>query len=126
MQVYGAPEEIVEPVFGDFYGSGKSDTNGYLAAEQAYITAVADWVVQNGDTHPLAGQFVSVPYADGRAQYVIGKFNGKVSLIVIETGDAWRDGRFERTATVAELKRMVEAQRSRAALFASRWPEAAK
>ncbi len=119
MNIYGAPEEIHKPDFMDFFGPGKgSDVNGYMRADEQYIADVAQYVVDNGEAHKLAGKVVRKPYADGYAVYVVGKFNGRVGLVHIDTGDGWRDGSFERTATVAELTRMVAAQDARNRMFA--------
>lgn len=120
MNVYGAPEEIVKPDIGAYFGTGGLGHQAYQEAETAYIDAVAQWAVENGDKHALAGQYVSVPFADGSAQYVVAKFGGRVCLVHLDIMDGWRDGRFERTATIAELKRIIEARRARAELFARR------
>lgn len=90
---------------------GGYDYEGHLKAEKEYASAVVKEAKAYG-AHPLAGAIVRVPFADGAAEYVVAKIAGSVSLICLEVGDKWRDSRFERLATVAELKRMT-AQRVR-------------
>lgn len=123
MQVYAAPEEIPLPAFGDYFGAGRHDYNGYQAAEEAYITAVQKWALEHGDPHELAGKFIHVPYADGAAQYVTFKRGTRFSLIHLAIGDGWQDPRFERLCTTAEIRRIVEADERRAAFFAQREAE---
>ena len=118
MQVYGLPMEIVPPEFSDFYTGGHFDIDGLNAAEDRMIADLAVHVTKIATPHPLNGKVVRVPYADGAAQYMVAKIGGKVSLIHLPLGDAWQDGRFERTATVAELTRMVKGEEARAAFFA--------
>jgi hypothetical protein len=116
MLVYAAPEEISTPAF--LNAAGKYDHEAYEAGCAEYIEKVRDYVTAVSDPHPLNGKTVSVPYADGHAEYMIGKIAGKVSLIHIPLGDAWQDARFERLATVAELKRMLASAERMRALFA--------
>ena len=66
---------------------------------------------------------VSVPFADGSAYYVVVKLEGRVGLMVVDIGDGWRDDRFERTATVAELKRIVAQRKRMQEFFAKRQAE---
>lgn len=117
MQVYGLPMEIVPPEFSDFYVGGRFDLDGLDAAEARMVSDLAAHVSKIATPHPLNGKVVRVPYADGAAQYMVAKIKGKVSLIHLPLGDAWQHGGFERTATVAELTRMVKSQESLAALF---------
>lgn len=105
MKVYAPP--IPAPEWGPYNPDKNYDA--YFEADEAYMRKVAEMVKEYGD-YPLAGKTVSVPFADGRAYYAIAKINGRVSLVHIPVGDAWRDGRFERLCTVAELKRMVAEQ----------------
>jgi hypothetical protein len=117
MQVYSAPDELNKPKFEDFRNAaGRYDFETHFAAETEYAERVCAFAKKCG-AHPLAGEVVRTPIADGYAEYVVAKISGKVSLIHIETGDAWRDSRFERLATVAELKRMVAGRKRMDALF---------
>jgi len=120
MQTYRVPEELAPPKFGDFRdAAGRYDFKAHEVAEAEYTGRVSEWAKKCG-AHALAGEIVRTPQGDGYAEYVVAKINGKVSLIHLETGDAWRDDRFERLATVAELKRMVAQRQRMEALFASR------
>lgn len=114
MQTYAAPEEIAVPGF--LNEEGRFDLAAYDKASEEYLTKISEYAKQFG-AHKLAGEIVRTPFADGYAEYVVAKINGKVSLIHIPLGDAWRDARFERTATVAELTDMVALAKRRAALF---------
>ncbi len=115
MQVFSAPEEIKDAEF--VFTDGRFDLKATEAEEDRYVSELRAYVSENFGGHALAGEVVRVPYADGYAQYMVAKVNGKVSMIHMPLGDAWQDGRFERTATVAELKRLVEGEKALAALF---------
>ncbi len=125
MNTYAAPSEIVPPAFNEYFairqpdGKYTSDHAGYQAAEAEYYRDLAIYVKAHFGGHKLAGEVVSVPYADGAAVYMIGKVNGKVSLFHIDLMDGWDDQRFTRLCTVAELTRMVEDGKRRAAFWAS-------
>ena len=116
MITYSVPAHISVPDLSDFFTNGH-DHDGLVAAETVFRNELSKWAKARG-AHTLAGKFVSVPFADGVAEYCIVKFNNKVSLIHVPLGDAWQDGRFERTVTVAELTRMVASKKKLAALFA--------
>ena len=115
MQTYAAPKEIAVPGFLD--AEGRFDLAAYDKASDEYRERLAEYAKSFG-SHTLAGATVRTPFADGYAEYTIAKVNGKVSLIHVPLGDAWRDGRFERTVTVAELTNMVARAKRRAAAFA--------
>lgn len=83
----------------------------YLRRIEAYEQQVVE-EARSLDPHPLAGEIVRTPYADGHASYVVAKVNGRVGLIHLESGDAWRSGVFEVTASVAGLRRLVEANKA--------------
>lgn len=124
MQVYSLPAEVPAPNLGDFvHTGGRFDHAGYVAAEATFLATLKDWVLKVGEAHPLAGEVVSVPYADSSAQYMVAKLQGKVILVHLPLGDAWRSDQFERLCTVAELKRMVDASQKRAAFFAAKQAE---
>lgn len=106
MQVYAPP--IERPAF---------DLSTWLEDENKYIETIVAWVKENATPHPLNGEEVAVPVADGAARYIVAKINGRVSLIHLEVGDAWRHGMFERTATVKELTLQVNQAKRRAAFF---------
>ena len=115
MIVYAAPEQA--PDFFDFKdATGRLDYQAALAAEDAYIERIQEWA-RKQEKSPLAGIVIRRPYADGYAQYVVVKINGKTSLVHLAIGDAWADASFERTATVAELTRLSEASKR----FAEAW-----
>lgn len=117
LNLYATPENLPLPKWEDFRNeSGRSDWAAYAEAEAAWVEKVREWAISCG-THPLAGEIVRTPQGDGTANYMIAKINGRVSLIPLPTGDAWRDDRFERLATVAELKRMVDSEKRMNALF---------
>lgn len=118
MKVYAPPAEV--PVPSMVNEEGRFDYLDYERREDEFLAALAAWVRLNGQPHALAGEVVRVPYADGYAQYMVAKFDNKVCLIHLPLGDAWQDDRFERLATVAELRRMVEASRRLASIFAGR------
>lgn len=105
MKTYSAPAHIPAPHLTD--ASGHYDQADYMRRENLYLADLSAWVKSAGQAHPLSGKFVSVPYADSAAHYMVGKLGNAVSLIILPLGDAWRDARFERTATVAELKRIA-------------------
>jgi hypothetical protein len=105
MRTYSPPAHITVPNL--VTASGAYDHADYMRREKLYLAELAEWVKSTGQAHPLAGKFVSVPYADSAAHYMVGKLGNSVSLIILPLGDAWRDARFERTATVAELKRLA-------------------
>ena len=107
MHVYASP--IPAPEF---------NIDTYQADEDKYLVDIQEWIKGNAQPHALNGEVVRTPFADGYAQYVVAKVGGRTSLIHLDVGDAWRDGRFENTVTVRELKDMVARQRERDALFA--------
>jgi len=88
------------------YLKGGYDYAGHEAAEEKYRQEVIAEAKSYGK-HALAGESIRVPYADGCAEYIVAKIQNKVSLIHLAVGDAWRDDRFERLVTVAELTRVV-------------------
>lgn len=114
MQVFSAPEEIKPPEF--VMVGGRYDHDATEREEARYMKELIAAAKAYGK-HPLAGEVIRVPYADGQAVYVVAKVNGKCSLIHAETGDAWRDPQFERLATVAELKLNIERRKALAELF---------
>lgn len=95
----------------------KFDFNTWREDEESYTAEAVAWVKENSTPHPLNGEIVALPFADGAAYYIIGKINGKVSLVHLPIGDAWRHHMFERTATVKELKLQVNQAKARAARF---------
>jgi hypothetical protein len=111
MNIYSPPSHIVAPDFGDYFGAGKHDLDGYQKAEQAYIDTLKAWAKRLAPSSPIAGELVSLPYADGAALYIIIQSSGKHGIMTVPVGDAWRDGDFERYATVAQLKDMVARNR---------------
>jgi hypothetical protein len=117
MQVFSAPDSIKTPAF--LTPEGTFDRAAYEADEERYIGELTALALSH-DPHPLAGKLVSVPFADGRASYVVAKIDGKVSLIHSEAMDAWRDARFERTATVKELRELIAGAERMRALFGGR------
>jgi hypothetical protein len=117
MQVFTAPDSIKTPAF--LTPEGTFDNAAYVAEEDRYLGELTALALSH-DPHPLAGKLVSVPFADGQASYVVAKVNGKVSLIHAAAGDAWRDARFERTATVKELRELIAGAERMRALFGGR------
>lgn len=105
MKVYSAPSDIFRPDIFEFMREGK--LADLMDAEAAYREKIATWARENGEAHPLAGTLLSVPYADGRAEYVVIKTEGKVGLIHLDLGDGWRDERFERTVTQKEIREII-------------------
>lgn len=89
-----------------------------MDAEQAYIDALKAWARKLAPSSPIAGELISMPYADGAALYIIVQSSGKHGLMTVPVGDAWRDPYFERSATVAILKERVRADRAWAKRFA--------
>jgi len=112
MQIYSPPSHIEAPDFGDYFGAGKHDLDGYQKAEQAYIDTLKAWAKRLAPSSPIAGELVSMPYADGAALYIIVQSSGKHGIMTVPVGDAWRDPYFERSATVAILKERVKADRA--------------
>lgn len=113
MEIYAAPIEAPGIVFTE----GRYDHAASEAAETEYMDKLAEYGKSTG--HPLGGEFISKPYADGRAVYMVAKVSNKTALIHVEAGDAWRDPQFERLVTVAEVKRLLDSQKKMAALFGS-------
>lgn len=117
LNLYATPDHLPLPKWEDFRTeTGMGDWGAHAEAEDQWVEKVREWAISCG-AHPLAGEIVRTPQGDGTANYMIAKINGRVSLIPLATGDAWRDDRFERLATVAELKRMVDSQKRMDALF---------
>lgn len=91
----------------------------YNAEVDHYVDEVRVTVLPLCSPHPLNGEVVRVPYADGYAEYMVARLEGSVGLVHLAILDAWRDDRFERTATVKELTELVKARKAREALFSS-------
>lgn len=113
MKVYA--NHIPAPSFTD--ENGRYDARLYEHRIEKYLADTKAWVVAASEHHPLVGQVVRTPYADGYAEYMVAKFDGKVCLVWLEVGDAWRDTMFERGVTITLLKQKVAAQERMAALF---------
>lgn len=113
MKVYA--NTIPAPAFTE--PDGKYDRDKYDARIDKYLADTKAWVVTHSEHHPLTGKVVRTPYADGYAEYMVAKFDGKVCLVWLEVGDAWRDGMFERAATITMLKDMAARSERMASLF---------
>ena len=96
---------------------GRYDTALYEERCEKYLEDTRAMVLSVGQPHPLAGEVVRTPYADGYAEYMIAKFDGKVCLVWLEMWDAWSDPLFEKAVTVTMLKEKVAAQKRLAELF---------
>lgn len=114
MQVYVAPFEAPGLSFVD----GRFDMEATENAEKKYLEDLTAYVKENFNG-PLAGEIIRTPFADGHAQYMVAKIQGRTSLIHIAIGDAWQDARFENTVTVKEIKEILTRQRNRARIFAN-------
>ena len=103
MQIYDTPIPAPDLIFKD----GRYDHEATLEAEQKYLTDLRTAVLALG-TSDIAGEIIRVPYADGCAQYMVAKVNGKHALVHMPLGDAWRDPAFERMASVKEIRLRVK------------------
>ena len=103
MHTYEAP--IPAPEF--VYTDGRYDMEATDKAEQEYTNTIIEFAKKQ-EPHKLAGCVVRTPIADGSANYVVAKIAGKVSLIHLAFGDAWRDNRLEQYGTVRELTDLIE------------------
>lgn len=112
MKVYDSPIEAPGLSFVD----GRFSMEETERAESKYMEALTTYVKENFNG-PLAGEVVRTPIADGYAQYMVAKVEGKTSLIHIPLGDAWTDARFERTVTVREIREILTRQRHIKELF---------
>lgn len=117
LNLYSPPADIEAPKWDDYITRDKSDYEGHERAEQEYIAKLQAWAKRLAPTSPIAGELISMPYADGAALYIIVMSSGKHGLMPVPVGDAWRDPYFERSATVAILKERVKADRE----WAKRW-----
>ncbi len=90
--------EASEKAMKDYYDDALKEVKGYGGGQ-------------------LVGEIVRRPIADGCAEYMVGRVNGKTCLFWLQAGDAWQDSYFERTVTVAEIKDMVSRQKAHDALF---------
>lgn len=113
MKVYA--NTVSAPSFTD--ENGRYDARLYEHRINKYLADTKAWVVTHSEHHPLTGKVVRTPYADGYAEYMVAKFDGKVCLVWLAVGDAWRDSMFERAATITMLKDMVARQERMASLF---------
>jgi hypothetical protein len=111
LNLYSTPSHIEAPDFGKYFGRDGLGYQAYAEAEQAYIDALKAWAKKLAPASPIAGELVSMPYADGAALYIIVQSSGKHGLMPVPVGDAWRDPNFEQYATVAALKDMVARNR---------------
>jgi hypothetical protein len=116
MKVY--KNHIAAPSFTD--ENGRYDARLYEHRIEKYLAETKAWVVAQSAHHPLTGKVVRTPYADGYAEYMVAKFDGKVCLVWLEVGDAWRDSMFERAATITMLKDMAARAEKMDALFGGR------
>jgi len=119
MQIFTTPDTIPVPDFTEFFNNGAYDLEAEEAANNRYLNALRDFIKQNYGEHPLAGKVIRKPFADGAAEYMVTPYGRSIALIHLELGDAWSDEQFERTVTVAEVKRMVERQAKLEKWFAS-------
>lgn len=121
MKVYSAPESIPVPSFQDAYVDGRYNIAKADLADAAYIEMVRKWIAEHGQPHPLNGTEISTHYADGSARYIVGKFNGSVSLFHLPLGDAWHDDQWCRLMTITEIKRIKAQDEARAKFWAERF-----
>lgn len=86
MKVYSCPEEIAfgEPDYQN-YDSAKE-----LAREEAHMAKVKEWLKRHGCTGKYTGEILSLPFADGYAQYMVGDGNPSF-LLHLPYGDAWHN-----------------------------------
>lgn len=107
MDVHATPASIVAPDLLSFRAERGFDMPMYDAAIDLHVRKVARYVASVSDPHPLVGKRVAVPYADGLAEYIIANIAGTVCLVHLDIMDGWRDPRFERSVTVAELEQLA-------------------
>lgn len=111
MNIYSPPSDIPVPAF------DIADIPGYLADEKKYIEALQAWARRLADGSDIAGELISMPYADGRALYIVVKSSGKHGIMTVPVGDAWRDPYFENTVTVKILRDHIARSRRFAKMF---------
>lgn len=111
MKIYAPPANIDRPDIMDFV-RGRLDYAGLQLAENDYIAELKDFAKRTADGSNIAGELISVPYADGAAHYIVVKSSGKHGLMHVPIGDAWRDPQFERLATVKEVTDMIRRDRA--------------
>jgi len=111
LNLYSTPSHIEAPDFDKYFGKDGLGYQAYADAEQAYIAELQAWAKKLAPSSPIAGELISMPYADGAALYIVVQSSGRHGLMPVPVGDAWRDPYFERSATVAILKEHIAANR---------------
>ncbi len=114
MKVYSCPDEVKPPVI-DFKNY---DLNKALAAEAAHSKALADWLRKNGYTGKHTGRILTVPFADGQAQYMFAD-GPRSCLIHLPYGDAW-DSPDVAFLPKKEVLRRIELREKRIAFMESK------
>lgn len=117
LTLYSPPASIEAPDFGSFFNGTRFDNEAYSKAETEYIEKLQAWAKRLGPSSKIAGELVSMPYADGAALYIIVQSSGKHGIMTVPVGDAWRDPYFEQTVTVKYLTDYVKRDRE----FRKRW-----
>lgn len=108
MKVYASP--IGEPKY-DY-----SNFRSWDRTDQRYIEEVRAWLKENREPHPLQGEVIRFPIADGYAAYMV--IDGR-SMIHLPIGDAWQiPDAYARGLRVSDVRAMVE--RNKNPLFGRR------
>jgi hypothetical protein len=105
MNIYSPPSHITAPSL------DVDNIQEYIDAEQKYIADLQAWAKRLAPTSKIAGELVSMPYADSAALYIIVQSSGKHGIMIVPVGDAWRDHNFESLVTVKWLNDYVKREK---------------